>query len=307
MAGKWIDRSGEMEVMARLVQAGSLSAAARSLGLSPSAISRTLQRIEARLGVRLVTRTTRAIALTPEGEAYHRSCLRILAELEQAEREITDQSILRGKLRVTTSLAFGSRCLVPLLPPFLTQHPGVRVEVNLTDTVVDLVLERTDVAIRVGPLSSSSLTARKIGENRRVVVAAPSYLAAHGTPAVPDDLLKHNCLEFNFRRATTGWPFRIAGHEQVLPISGNVEANNGETIRQMAVAGIGIARLGLFLVEEDLRAKTLVPLLEAYNPNDAEQVNLLFLAGPTMPRRVRAFVTYLADAMRQQEAFKPPA
>ncbi|PZW45642.1 LysR family transcriptional regulator [Humitalea rosea] len=293
MARDWVDRSGEMEVLVRVVAGGSLSAAARELGLSPSAVSRILARIETRLGVRLLLRTTRALALTPEGEAYHRACLRILADLAEAEREVTEQAALRGWLRLNVSLPFGNRHVLPLLPEFLRLHPGIRLDISLSDTVIDLVLERADVAIRVGALPDSRLTARKLADNPRVVVASPEYIARRGKPAAPEDLAGHDCLGFNFRRAMEGWPFRIQGQVRVLPVPWLVQANNGETVRQLAIAGLGIARLGLFHVAEDLAAGQLVSLLADYDAGEVEPIHVVFIGGANVPGRVRAFVDFL--------------
>jgi DNA-binding transcriptional LysR family regulator len=293
-----VDRSSEMEVIARVVATGSLSAAGRQLGLSPSAISRILTRVETRLGVRLLTRTTRALALTAEGEAYHRACLRVLAELEEAEREIAERGALQGRLRVNTSFPFGSRVLVPLLAEFLADHPGIVIDLSFVDSVVDLIAERTDVAIRVGPLPDSALAARKLGAFRRSVVASPGYLTAHGSPATPAALASHNCLDFNFRRSLAGWPFCSAGREWVQPISGNIEVSSGETLHQMAIAGLGITRLGSYLVADDIAAGRLVSLLDEFNPGDVEDVHVLFVGGANVPRRVRAFVDFLARRVK---------
>ncbi|GJE26195.1 LysR family transcriptional regulator [Methylobacterium organophilum] len=294
MSREQADRAWEMEVLARIVTCGSLSGAARVLKLSPSGVSRILDRLEARLGVRLVVRTTRRLSLTPEGEAYHWAATRILADLDEAEREATEGGALRGRVRVDATLPFGQRCIVPLLPAFLAAHPGIRIDLTLSDRVSDLVDARTDVAIRVGHLPDSGLMARKLLDNRRLVVAAPAYLARHGTPQAPEDLAGHNCLELNFARAARGWPFRVEGARRVVAVSGNVEANNGETLRALCVAGLGIARLGAFLVRDDLEAGRLVTLLDAHDSGETEPIQALHVGGARVPRRVRAFVDFLA-------------
>jgi len=290
-------RSGEMAVFAAIAAHGSLSAAARALGLTPSAVSRIVARIEARLGVRLLVRTTRALALTAEGQAYLRAARRILADLAEVEDAIADQASPRGRLRVTASLAHGRLYVVPLLGGFTARFPHILVDLNLSDRIVDVLGGQADVAIRFGQLADSPLTARRLGETGRVVVAAPSYLARAGTPQVPDDLLGHNCLSFNFRRAEPGWPFRENGVERALAVTGSIEANNGESLAQLARSGVGIARVGRFAVEEDLASGRLVPLLEAYNPQDREPLHALFVGGATTPARVRVFVDYLAATL----------
>ncbi|RKI31491.1 LysR family transcriptional regulator [Corallococcus sp. AB004] len=292
------DRAREMAVFSAVAATGSFSAAGRELGLSPSAISRTLDRIEARLGVRLMIRTTRALTLTPEGQAYLGAARRILAELDDAEQAIADLGAPRGRLRVSAALSHGRLCVVPLLGDFTARYPHILVDINLTDSVVDIAAGQADVAIRFGPLADSGLTARKLGEKGRVIVASPDYLARRGTPKVPEDLHHHNCLNFNFRRAEAVWPFVRDGHEYSLSLKGCIEANNGETLGQLAATGVGVTRVGAFSVAEELRSGQLVPLLERYNPGDTENIHAVFVGGANLPARVRVFVDYLADALQ---------
>lgn len=290
-------RSGELAVFAAIAEQGSLSAAARTLGLTPSAVSRIVGRIEARLGVRLLVRTTRTLTLTIEGEAYLRAARRILADLAEVEGAIADQASPRGRLRVTASLAHGRLYIVPLLGDFTARYPGILIDLNLSDRIVDVLAGQADVAVRFGQLADSPLTARKLGENGRVVVASPGYLARHGTPQVPEDLLAHNCLSFNFRRAEPGWPFRRDGRDYALAVTGSIEANNGESLAQLARAGIGVARVGRFAVVDDLASGALVPLLEPFNPQDREPLHALFVGGSAMPARVRVFVDFLVERL----------
>ncbi|QIB34558.1 LysR substrate-binding domain-containing protein [Ancylobacter pratisalsi] len=292
------DRARELEIFAVIARMGSFSAAGRSLGLTPSAISRTIDRIESRLGVRLLIRTTRALTLTAEGQSYLGAARRILKDLDEAERVIADQGAPRGRLRVSASLSHGRLCVVPLLGDFARLYPHILVDISLTDTVVDVAAGQADVAIRFGPLADSALTARRIGETGRSIVASPDYLARRGTPRVPEDLLRHNCLNFNFRRAEPVWPFRRDGREYALTVTGTIEANNGETLGQLAVDGVGITRVGNFGVVDDIAAGRLVPLLEAFNPGDVEPIHAIFVGGANMPARVRVFIDYLADRLR---------
>jgi DNA-binding transcriptional LysR family regulator len=292
------NRAADMEVFATVIERGSFSAAARVLGLSPSAVSRIIAGIEARLGVRLVTRTTRALAVTPEGEAYHHAARRILQDLSEAEHAICNQGAPRGRLRVSSTLAHGRLVLVPLLGEFLERYPHIKVDISLTDAKIDLVEERADVAIRFGPLPDSNLMARHLGGSGRSIVASPAYLARHGTPEEPEDLLRHNCIGFNFRRADPDWPFRRDGRDFALDVIGNIEANNGETVVQLACEGVGIARVGTFHVADHIAAGRLVSLLDAFNPGDREQIHALFVGGTTMPARVRVFIDYLVEKLR---------
>lgn len=298
MGSEGTDRARELEVFSAIARTGSFSAAGRALGLTPSAVSRTIDRIEARLGVRLLIRTTRALTLTAEGLSYLGAARRILADLDEAERVIADQGAPRGRLRVSAAFSHGRLCIVPLLGDFVRRYPHILIDISLTDAVVDVAAGQADVAIRFGPLADSALTARRLGETGRSIVASPSYLARHGTPEVPEDLLHHNCLNFNFRRAEPVWPFRRDGRDYALAVTGTIEANNGETLGQLAAAGVGIARVGNFGVVDDLAAGRLVPLLEAFNPGDVEPIHAVFVGGANMPARVRVFVDFLADHLR---------
>ncbi len=291
------DRARALEVFAAVAAAGSFSAAGRSLDLTPSAVSRTIDRIEARLGVRLMLRTTRTLTLTAEGQSYLGAARRILADLDDAEQAISDQGAPRGRLRVSASLSHGRLCVVPLLGEFVRCHPHILVDINLTDAVVDIAAGQADVGVRFGPLVDSPLTARKIGVTRRVIVAAPEYLARHGTPQVPEDLHEHNCLNFNFRRAEPIWPFRKDGRDYALSVKGSIEANNGETLGQLAEAGVGVTRVGAFSVVDAIAQGRLVPLLEAFNPGDVETIHAVFVGGANTPARVRAFVDFLAERL----------
>ncbi|WP_028694045.1 LysR family transcriptional regulator [Pseudomonas cremoricolorata] len=286
-------RSGEMQVFSAVIDAGSLSGAARLLGLTPSAISRIVARTEQRLGTRLLLRTTRALTLTPEGEAYLRAARRILADLQEVEEAITDQGVPRGRLRVSAALGHGRLSVVPLVAAFSARYPQVTVDLTLSDEVVDILGGQADVAVRFGPLPDSSLSARQIGSTGQVIVASADYLARCGTPQQPHDLARHNCLRFNFRRAAPDWPFRVGGDELSLKVAGNIECSSGEALAQFARLGAGIARIGRFSVNDDLASGRLLALLEAFNPGDQEPIHAVFVGGPAMPARVRVFVDFL--------------
>lgn len=291
-------RSGEMEVFAKVAQEGSLSAAARTLGLTPSAVSRIIARTEQRLGTRLLLRTTRAITLTCEGEAYLRGARRILADMAEVEEAITDQGVPKGRLRVSAALAHGRMKIVPLVAAFSARYPEVVVDLMLGDEVVDILGGQADVAVRFGHLPDSPLSARCIGETGQVIVASPEYLQRHGIPREPEDLLRHNCLRFNFRRAAPDWPFRREGQDFSLKVAGSIECSSGEALAQLARLGAGIARIGAFSVAEDLGRGELIPLLEDFNPGDREPIHVLFAGGSAMPARVRVFIDYLLEHHR---------
>ena len=289
------DRTRALEIFVAVAADGSFSAAGRRLGLTPSAVSRTVDRIEERLGVRLLLRTTRALTLTAEGHSYLAAARRILTDLDEAEQAIADQGAPRGRLRVSSALSHGRLCIVPLLGAFANRYPHILVDLNLSDSVADIAGGEADVALRFGPLSDSALTARKLGTSARVIVASPDYLARAGTPRVPEDLHHHNCLNFNFRRAEPVWPFRDGARDYDLSVKGMIEANNGETLGQLATAGVGITRVGAFSVAAEIADGRLIPLLEEYNPGDVEEIHAVFAGGTKMPARARAFVDFLAE------------
>jgi len=291
-------RSGEMSVFVTVAQEGSLSAAARALGLTPSAVSRIIARAEQRLGTRLLLRTTRALTFTAEGEAFLRGARRILADMDEVEGAITDQGVPKGRLRVSAALGHGRLTIVPLVAAFTARYPNIVVDLSLGDEVVDILAGQADVAIRFGHLPDSPLTARRLGHTGQVVVASPDYLQRHGTPQQPEDLLKHNCLRFNFRRAEANWPFIRDGKEFSLNVSGNIECSSGEALAQFARLGAGIARIGEFTVREDLQRGTLIPLLQTFNPGDEEPIHAVFVGGAAMPVRVRLFVDFLLEQHR---------
>jgi len=292
------DRAGDMAVFVAVAEAGSLSGAARRLGLTPSAVSRVVARTEARLGVQLLVRTTRTLRLTQEGETYGRAARRILADLAETETALSDRGCPRGRVRVSAATAHGRLVIVPLLGEFVTRHPGIVVEIDLSDEIADVLGGRADIGIRFGPLADSPLTARRLGETGRTVVAAPAYLDRAGIPHRPADLADHNCLNFTFRRIEPGWPFREDGRDVILPVRGTLAANNGETLVQLALGGVGITRVGNFHIADDLATGRLVPLLEPFNPQDREAIHAVFVGGAGLPARVRVLVDFLAERMR---------
>lgn len=295
MARLEVNRSGELEVFVRVIELGGFSAAARACSMTPSAVSKLVARLEKRLGTRLLNRSTRRLQLTPEGCAFYERGVRILADLEEAERCASKHTAPRGRLRVNANVPFGHHFLLPLVPEFLARHPDVTLDIVLTDEVIDILEQRTDVAVRAGPLKSSNLVARRLGVTPMMIVATPDYLARHGTPATPDELLAHNRLGVNYIRAQPGWPLRRSGEDIVVPVIGNAQASDGEALHRLALAGLGLARLAAFQVREDIAAGRLTPVLEDCNPGDVEEIHAVYLGqGGYLPMRVRAFLDFLA-------------
>lgn len=302
MAGNEINRFAEMETFVRVVEAGGMSAAARLKRTTPSSVSKLLTRLEARLGVRLLNRSTRQLQLTPEGRAFYENSVRVLADVREVEREATNGREPAGRVRINTSASFGLHVLAPLVADFLERYPAVSLDIVHTDSLVDLLGEQTDVAVRAGPLENSRLVARKLGESRSIIVAAPAYLARHGTPQSVAQLQQHNLIGFDYARVVEGW--RLQGEQGasvVVQPSGRVQASDGEALRHLTLNGVGIAQLASFTIADDLAQGRLVPVLEVFQDSRPEGFYAVYLGqGGHLPARVRAFIDFLAEQVRME-------
>jgi len=290
----------DLTAFVKVVELGGFSAAAPALRLTPSAVSKLIARLEQRVGVRLLQRTTRQVHCTPEGEAYYQRVAPLLAELRASEREVSDRSgAPRGLLRVTTSVAIGMHRVAPLVPDFLDRYPELQLDLTVEDRVNDLVAEGFDIAVRLGRATDSSLKARKIGQARRHIYAAPSYLQRHGTPRTPDDLLKHNCLNFSGQNVLNRWPVQDKDKSRLreIEVAGNFRGNNGELLFQMALAGIGLMRLADLVAEGPMREGKLVRLLQPYDPPDSVPLYAVWPQGRFTPPKVRVFVDFLLERL----------
>ncbi|ROL75639.1 LysR family transcriptional regulator [Pseudomonas vranovensis] len=296
---KDINRSGEMQVFCEVVGAGTFSEAARRLDMTPSAVSKLVARLEQRLGARLLLRSTRRLELTAEGERFHADSLRILEQIDNAERDVANASRPSGLINVNSNLPFGLHCLLPLVPQFVEAYPQIILNIELTDTVVDLLERRADVAIRSGPMKASSLVQRHLGRSRLRTVAAPAYLQRMGTPQTPEDLLRHNRLGFGFHRQSQAWVYRDGQGQRIeVEPEGNLLLNDGESMRQLALGGAGIARLADFHVGADIEAGRLVPLLEVFESAEVDTLHALFVGpGRQLPQRVRVFIDFLVQKL----------
>lgn len=293
------NRSGEMLIFVRVVEAGGFAAAARMSRLTPSAVSKLVSRLESRLGTRLINRTTRSLTLTAEGAAFYERCVRILADIDDAERLAGDGERPAGKVRLSTSTAYATHVLIPVLPEFLRANGEISVDLTLTDTVIDLLGAHVDVAVRAGPLKNSRLIARKLGATRMAVVGSPAYFARAGVPATVDDLARHATIGLCTARSVEHWPFVVEGRRVAAPTLGGTQANDGEGLRQMTLAGTGLARLARFMIETDVAAGRLIPVLEEFNPGDRKDFHAVYLgqSGP-LPARVRALIDFLVERGR---------
>jgi len=290
-----------MAAFVRVVDAKGFSAAAPTLGLTPSAVSKLVSRLEARLGVRLLQRTTRALSLTADGEAFYAAARRIVGEIEALESEISDhRGTPHGLLRVTTSLAFSTHQLAPMIGEFLARYPDIQLELMPTDRVVDIVEEGVDVAIRIGRLPDSSFMARKIGDDLRLVCAAPDYLATHAPPRRPEDLARHTCIVSRDRAYLNRWHFRIDGQLREIAVGGRLAVSEGEAQMRLALQGLGIVRLTRLTVASAIKRGELVALLQDYAGDEPVPIHAVYPHRKHLASKVTAFVDYIL------EKFTPP-
>lgn len=285
-----------MTAFVRSVDGGGFSAAARELGLTPSALSKLVTRLEDRLGARLLQRTTRRLQLTPEGEAFYVRSRRILADIDEAEAEVVEAGVRpTGLLRLHCGSAFGMHQLAPAIPLFLERHPGVELDITISDEPLVGLGEGVDLAIRIGPLDESSMVARRICNLERVICAAPSYLERCGVPRTPDDLQHHNCLWITSLPVLRRWPFDTDDGIRVVHIDGNVVANNAETVLQLAMAGVGITRLTDVIVGDAIGRGELIPILSEWHHVEPVPLYATYPSGRNLSPKIRAMVDFLVE------------
>jgi len=288
----------ELTAFVRVVEKGSFVAAADDLGLTASAVSKLISRVEARLGVALLTRTTRRLALTEEGEIYVRRAREILAAIEAADAEVAASGArLKGRIRVNSGTAIGRHQLAPLVGPFRARYPDITLDLGITDRQIDPVAENVDVVLRTGALGDSSMIARKIAESQRVICASPAYLDKHGTPRRPSDLLDHDCLVLPGFADLADWPFHTPEGINRLAVKGPVTADSADVLLDLALAGQGIVRLAEIIVAAPVREGLLVPLLTRESANEPVPVWALTPPGRNRVPRVRALLDFLVESL----------
>lgn len=285
----------------RIVEKGGMAAAGRDLDLSPATVSERLAALEAYYGTRLLTRTTRSLSLTDEGRELVQGARRILAEAEEVEARIRHGTEnISGTIHLSAPVDLGRNRIVPLADQFMALHPLVNFDIILNDGYIDIAQLGLDLALRFGALSDSTLRSRKLGENHRIVCAAPCYLEKHGRPKHPDDLQFHNCLLMRFGiEVDREWRFMIDGRETTKLVRGNRIANEGELVRQWCINGHGLSLKSLYDVDEDLRTGRLVALLKEFSPAP-NALQVVYPAGATQPRRVRMFIDFLREEIQKQ-------
>ena len=292
------DRLTAMTHFVRIVEQGSLSGAARVMSKSLPALSRSLRTLEERLGARLLTRTTRAIALTEFGQQYFEHCRRILHDIEEAESLAGEAGrIAQGLVRISAPLLFGRLHVAKLIAPFLAAHPRVQIDLRLTDNIVSMVDDGIDLSIRVGDLQDSSLVAIPLGHVARTVCAAPSYWSAHGQPKHPQQLKQHHCLTFRGLEQERGWLFKTEDEERYWPINTSYFCNDGAAVISVAHDGGGIVQMMSYQVADDLSSGRLVRALDEFTPH-ALPVNAVYPSGKLLPAKVRALLDDWAPKLR---------
>ncbi len=288
----------DIQIFVRVAELGNLSAAGRELRHSAAVVSNRIARLEERLGVRLLNRTTRRVGLTTEGDVYYRHCLRILAEMQEAENAIANQkNTTRGPVTLTCPIAFGNKYVAPIIPKFVEKNPDVQIRLHLSDRLLDLLQDKVDLAIRIAELKESSLIVRKLAANKRMLVASPAYLKRQGTPKAPGDLLHHNCLLLRFPGSQQyQWTLNGAKEEGAvtLSVSGSMDSDNGEVLTRWCLDGHGIALKSHWEVGEYVRNGQLQVVLPDYTP-PSHAVYALYPENRYLPTRMRAFVDFLVS------------
>ncbi len=286
-----MDRLLWMNCYARAVETGSFSAVARELAIGQPNVSRHVAALETHLGTRLLHRSTRKLTLTPEGERYYTEVRRALDAIAEAESNARGEKKPQGLLRVACPVALARFKLLPLVKPFLKQYPDIELDLQIADRKIDLVEEGVDIAVRVGELRDSALKARLLGTARRICVASPGYLAAHGTPASPEDLRQHNCILFSLLATGNLWPFE----NQPVEVRGNFKVNSPEGVRSAVLDGLGIGLMPCWLFADALAAGAVVQLLPDWRVPTLP-ISALYSAKRLLPRRAAVLMDYLSQA-----------
>lgn len=295
------DRAGEMAVLVQVVELGSLTAAAEKLHLSPSAVSKLIARLEDRLGVRLLQRTTRRLSTTPEGRLFYERARELLDEIDAAEELVRAGRLRpRGALRVSLSHGFGMSQIVPLVPEFAGLYPDIELQLAFADRRVDLAGQGLDLAIRLGPVQDETLIARRLADHGRIICAAPAYLERHGVPTAPDQLAGHNCILFDQPDYLNQWPFRRAdGTTLRLRVSGNFRSDNGDALFELLLGGLGIAWGADFLVRPHIATGRLVPLLTDHVLDERTAIHAVYPQRRHLAAKVRVFIDFLVTKFRR--------
>lgn len=295
-----MDRLGAMAILLKVVEAGSLSAAAKQLDVPLATVSRRIAELEAHLETRMLNRSSRRLSLTEAGRLYVEACKRILDEVEEAERAAMGiYKDPKGKLTMTAPIVFGRVHMIPIISEFLRQYPDIDIKLVLADRLLDLLESDVDVALRIGELDDSSLIASRVGAVRRVTCASPSYLAAHGRPQKPEDLRDHVCVTFDNLASPVAWRFSSSKGDVLAPIRSRLTVTTAEAAVAGAVAGVGLTRLLSYQIADARRAGRLEVVLEDYEP-PAWPVSLVHAGQQMLPGKMRAFLDFAAPRLKER-------
>lgn len=293
-----MNRLESMSILVAVADAGSLSAAARRLGMPLATVSRKVGELESHLQTRLLHRTTRRLSLTEAGESYVAACRRILEEIGEAERAATGEyASPKGELVVTAPVVFGRLHVVPVVTEFLAQYPEIDISLVFTDRVVHLMDENADVAIRIGELPDSTLMATGVGTVRRVICASPGYLATHGVPAKPHDLAKHECISFEVLASKRAWAFGSGKSEVSVPVHSRLTVNTAEAAIAAAILGAGLIRVLSYQVADAIRDDALRVVLDTFESAPLP-INLVHKGQAPLPLKLRAFLDFVTPRLR---------
>lgn len=293
-----MDQLGAMRVFLRVIQTGSFSAAAREQSTSQATVSKKISALEDKLGVKLIARTSRELSLTQAGQEYYDHCVNILQEIDEVEANVRSQvSSPKGILRIAAPAPLARILLAPLIAEFLYEYPEIEVDMVIEERHIDLIAEGVDIAIRAKKLEDSSLIARPLFNNPLLLVASPSYLKKHGIPTQPNELKTHNCIVYTFNRSLNNWHFMDNDNEISVPVQGVFRSNSGETNLEMALAGLGITQLPIWMIDKYLEMGDLIRILESF-PTDTVPINAIYPHSRHIPLKVRCFVDFIQEKLR---------
>jgi len=291
-------RSDELQVFVSVIESGSISAAAEQIGQTPSAISRTLSRLEAKLETTLINRTTRRMDLTEEGKYFLEQARQILAQMEDLEERLSlRHQTPAGRLRINAASPFMLHSVVPYIAEFRQRFPDIQLELNSNDLIIDLLEQSTDIAIRIGTLADSTLHARYLGSSPLNILASPAYLERHGTPKTVAALAEHVLLGFTQTETLNHWPLRHADGDRLL-IQPAIAASSGETLRQLALAGEGIVCLSHFMTHEDIRLGHLKVILNTASSNQRQPIHAVYYRNSLLALRIQCFLDFIQEKMK---------
>ncbi|KIF53588.1 LysR family transcriptional regulator [Vibrio owensii] len=296
-----MDQLSAMRAFVRVVQTGSFSATGREMNTSQTTISKKVAALEKKIGVKLLARSSRDHALTPAGAKYYQTCVDILGELDEAEAQARSEvASPQGTIRISAPVAFGRILLAPIMAEFFQRYPDIKVDLQLSDQHTDLISDGIDVAIRAKQLEDSTLIARHLFDNPMLVLAAPNYLQQYGEPKTPEDLKQHNCLVYSRMKDINVWSFTKQNQKHAVAVNGNFQSDNGDVLLEVALTGMGIVILPIWMVEHHLKERRLTQLMSDYTGQNLP-FNAVYLQSRYTPLKVRCLIDYLKEKLPNGE------